>query len=312
MNPLHPERLDLTQIKQSFAENRNILALLREATNSSTNEQLAIQISYDLQAGSYVRELEKPEFRKFKADVGLELAEVLDELEPSSVLEAGVGEATTLVEVARHLSARRPTAFSGFDLSWSRCHYARDYARKELPFELPLFVAGLESIPLVSDSVDLVYTAHAIEPNHGREREILRELYRVAQRYVVLSEPAYESADPAARARMDEHGYCRGLARIAEEEGWTIRTNRLVKHHVPMNPSFVLVIEKSAARRPAVSGFGCPLCQRALVASDGNWFCEADGVVFPTIRGIPCLLPRNAIIANKYLVDFPAPAASSR
>ena len=32
------------------------------------------------------------------------------------------------------------------------------------------------NIPLLDDSVDIVFTSHAIEPNRGREKQILKEL----------------------------------------------------------------------------------------------------------------------------------------
>lgn len=39
-----------------------------------------------------------------------------------------------------------------------------------------LFVANLFHIPLVDSSMDLLYTCYAIEPNGGKEKEILQEI----------------------------------------------------------------------------------------------------------------------------------------
>ena len=296
--------INLKGIKQSYEENKNILALLRRVTGKDTNDQVAIQLSYDLQAGSYVEAMKSPDYADFKSRSSKEMASIFSELSPSSILEAGVGEASCLAGVIRACSDFKNISFSGFDLSWSRCLYARNYIFEALGIEIPIFVGGLESIPMQTSSIDLVYTAHAIEPNYGREREILRELYRVAQRYVVLFEPAYEFTTDEIRARMNEHGYCRGLADIAIGEGWRVLWHRLAEVRLESNPTAVLVIEKSKERVPAKDAPGCPRCYGPLVHAHGHYFCTGEGLLYPAIRGIPCLLPGHAIIANKFLVEF--------
>ena len=73
-----------------------------------------------------------------------------------------------------------------------------------------LFTGDLDRIPLASDSVDVVLTIHAVEPNQGREEAILSELLRVARKHLVMIEPSYELASAEARERMDRLGYVRG------------------------------------------------------------------------------------------------------
>jgi ubiquinone/menaquinone biosynthesis C-methylase UbiE/uncharacterized protein YbaR (Trm112 family) len=304
MKQISIAELNFKGIKQSFEEKENILALLRRATGKDTNDQVAIQVSYDLQAGSYVEAMKNADYADFKNRSSKEMASIFSELSPSSILEAGIGEASCLTGVVRACSEFKNISFSGFDLSFSRCLYARNYILETLGREISVFVGGLESIPMQTNSIDVVYTAHAIEPNHGREREILRELYRVAQRYVVLFEPAYEFTTDEIRARMNEHGYCRGLADIANDEGWKVLGHRLAEVRLESNPTAVLVIEKAKERMPAKKALGCPRCYGPLVHAHGHYFCEAEGLVYPAIRGIPCLLPSHAIIANKFLMEF--------
>ena len=49
----------------------------------------------------------------------------------------------------------------------------------------------MEQIGLKSNSVDIIYTNHSLEPNGGREEVILKELLRVTNKYLILFEPIY-------------------------------------------------------------------------------------------------------------------------
>jgi hypothetical protein len=293
----------LVDLKAAYSRNENITRLLRQAGAKPTNDPSAILIAYDLQAGSYVRACENPTHLDSLRVYAEAIAAVLARLQPTSLLEPGVGEATTLVEVVNRLSLPKNAPILGFDLSWSRVHVARQYLAQQ-GVEARLFVGELESIPLPENAVDVVYTAHAIEPNHGREKEILRELYRVAGRYLVLFEPSYELASDEARARMQSHGYCRGLAQIAGSFGWNVIEHRLLGAAMnPLNPTGVLVIEKSQTTAWPVQApkFHCPSCHGELNAQHGAYFCPAEGLVYPVLRDIACLARHNSTLANRFL-----------
>src|SRR5437763_14892597 len=102
--------------------------------------------------------------------------------------------------------------------------------------DLRVMRAELSSIPLPSSSVDVVTTSHALEPNGGREREIIAELVRIARRKLVLFEPCYEMASPEAKARMESLGYIRGLTKLAD------RVTSLEIVDNPLNPTACFVI----------------------------------------------------------------------
>ncbi len=199
-----------------------------------------------MQAGSYVAELKDEARRRFKDEFGRRLAGVLDALAPGSLLDAGVGEATSLAPVLRHMAAQ-PAHVLGFDLSLSRLLYARGHLEEQRQDNVVLFTAALDRIPLASASVDVVLTMHAVEPNHGREDVILAELLRVARRYLVMIEPSYELASAEGRARMERLGYVRELPAALERLGhkarrvepWPLNAN-------PLNPAALIVVDKQA------------------------------------------------------------------
>jgi SAM-dependent methyltransferase len=124
-------------------------------------------------------------------------------------LDAGVGDATTLVPLLKAMK-KRPSIVAGFDISEKRLDYARQHLKAN-GFRAKLFVSPLDAIDAPDHSFDVVTTFHAVEKNGGREQPILQELLRVTSRYLVLVEPAYEFATVAQRARMDHLGYVRGL-----------------------------------------------------------------------------------------------------
>ena len=294
-------RPTLVDLKAAYGRNENITKILRESNGAGTNDQSSILIAYDLQAGSYVRALDKPEFLAAHTRYAEVIAGTLAPLNPRSLLEPGVGEATTFRTVLSRLSLPAETPVYGFDLSWSRVRVGRRHCDAG-KVAGSLFVGELESIPLPDGAADVVYTSHAVEPNHGREREILAELYRVTGRYLVLFEPCYELASPEARARMESHGYCRGLRQIAEELGGKVLRHELVPETLnPLNPTGLLLVEKQAPAATPSPGFACPSCHAALTPGEGALFCAAEGLAYPTLRGIPCLARHNSILASQFL-----------
>ncbi len=291
---------NLIELKAAFARNENITRALRKSPDATTNEQSAILIAYDFQAGSYIRALNDPAQRAIEQRYAEAIAQVLRPLRPQFLLEAGVGEATTFREVLRRISLPARSAALGFDLSWSRIHVGKRYLGEDGPGPA-LFVGELEAIPLAEGAADIVYTSHAIEPNHGREGQILDELYRVAGRYLLLCEPGYELASEEARARMELLGYCRGLREWAVERGWKVVEHRLLgDFNNAHNPTAMLLIEKPV-RAAAPPEFVCPNCRGPLARTDEALFCAAEGLAFPFLRGIPCLARHDAILAGRYL-----------
>jgi uncharacterized protein YbaR (Trm112 family) len=195
-----------------------------------------------------------------------------------------------------------PRLAAGFDIAWSRVDCARRHAESKGFPALTLCTGDMSAIPFADNAFDVVYTAHAMEPNHGREREILLELLRVARCRVVLCEPSYELGGEATRKRVEEHGYCRGLPSLAREIGAQIVLHRLLVHSMRGdNATAALVLEKPAAPSPE-SGtlFGCPACHAGMREIKGHWYCAACALVYPVVAGIPCLLRGNGILATHF------------
>ena len=219
-----------------------------------------------------------------------------------TLLEVGVGEATTLCGVLSELGDKVKKSF-GFDISWSRIKAANDWLTEKSQ-QAELFVADLFHIPLADNSIDVVYSSHSLEPNGGHEERLVAECLRVARKAVVLVEPIYELASTVAQARMRHHGYVRGLREVAEAHDCVIEDYRLLECvGNPLNPSGVLKIRKAVNQSDAgeVSDrtwWKCPLTGSVLVKHAGYFMSQGTGIVYPILNGVPLLRPEHAVVAS--------------
>lgn len=296
----------IKELNDLYKQGVNISALLRKQMEVNGNSKEIIEISYDLQAGSYVKGMGDEKVIEHKLQYADELSRLVLELcSPFSILEAGVGEATTLSWVLQSLqsSMSMPKAY-GFDLSCSRIFYARNWLESNGLPNVSLCTGDLSNMPYLDSSIDVVYTSHSIEPNGGNESAILQELYRVAGRYLILLEPAYELSSVEIQKRMDSHGYCKGLKQAAKSLGYKVIRSELFPYSINhMNPTGITIIEKSSQCFPVKSDdkvFACPKSKSALKEIDEGFYSAESGLVFPSIAGIPCLRIDNAILMTKY------------
>lgn len=290
--------ISLRQLREKYAQGVNIMAYLRETLGVQANTPEIVLQSYDLQAGSYVEGFDDyPEDSPGKV-YRREVASILSRYPAESVLEAGIGEATTLFYTAQQFSSAQ---LFGFDISWSRLAVAREFLQERFVQNVALATGDLFSIPLPDDSVDLVYTSHSIEPNGGREVEAIRELYRVSRRWLVLIEPSSELGGEATRRRIDQHGYCRDLVLHAQSLGLSVAEHRLLECSARAeNQSALIVIKKSAPASNVEPRWACPICRTVLEEVKGHFYCGECLSVYPQLDGIPCLLGRNSIMASRY------------
>ena len=287
-------------LQDLYKKGINISQFLREEKGLQCNSNEIIEIAYDLQTGSYVAAMENAEMAKHKREYTSELAKtILSLCEPMSIMEAGIGEATTFSGVLPHLKAG--TSSFGFDLSWSRVAYAKRWLQKQNITNATLCTGDLFNIPFTDNSIDVVYTSHALEPNGGNEKALLRELFRVARKFLILLEPGYELANDNARQRMDSHGYCKNLTGVAESLGYNILRHTLFPFFSnPLNPTAITIISKADDTIQPSHILACPKFKTPLEEIDNMLFSPEALAVYPVLKGIPCLRVENGIFASKY------------
>ena len=286
------------KLRELYDRGENISSILRDEEKSLGNTKEIIEISYDLQAGSYVKSMEDAAFSVFKHEYSTEIANTIKSIcNPKSMLEAGVGEATTLSGVLDVLNDPKIKSY-GFDLSWSRIHYAKKWLEDNEISNVELCTGELSDLPYADNSIDVVYTSHAVEPNGGNEEEILDELYRVAKEYLILLEPGYEFASQEAKDRMNSHGFCKGINEIAQRKGYEVIRHELFSvSYNPLNPTAITIIKKCSE---SSSDFilACPKYKTPLIEKNGMLFSPEALVVYPVIDGIACLRSENGVFAS--------------
>jgi len=287
-------------LQKRYEQGENVSKILRKRKKTLSNDEEIIEVAYDILTGHYTEMMRVPEKKEKREELTKEITdEILKLCTPTSILEPGVGEGTTLSHMMDYLGNVDAYAF---DISWSRVAYARKWIIEQ-DYTLPpmLFTASMFRIPLPSNSVDVVYTAHSIEPNGGMEEPLISELYRVAKQYLVLVEPAFEFADGEGKKRMIEHRYCTNIYESAVLLGLNVIMHRpLESVENPLNPPAITIIEKNS-NVATVRKLVCPQYKTELQEMGGMLYSPEALAVYPIVDGIPCLRIENAITASKYL-----------
>lgn len=292
------------KVKEIYASGGNIIKYLKEIGKNELNTIEDILISYDFQAGSYIKNYFNN--MDFVNQYCGALAQTIMKLGNfTSIIEAGVGEGTTLAPLLQKLNSKKIDKH-GFDISWSRLKYARNFLNDFSINNVNLFAANLFEIPLAESSIDIVYTSHSIEPNGGKEKEALRELYRITNKYLVLLEPSYEFANEEARHRMRNNGYTTNLYTIALELGYKVVEHRLFDYSSNLlNPTGLIIIEKNQSKVEASRDLRCPVTLTPLQNyNDDLLYSKESFLAYPVIQNIPCLLKENAVLAIHLLSDY--------
>ena len=238
-------RPSLTELAfRARRQGRNAAEALRTALGSETNTVEIIEAAYEAQAGSYIESA-----AAHWDDIRLYAGQLARHINPGlhrgdTILDAGAGEMTTLAALLPLLEPE-PAAVFACDISETRLRYGGEFLRRRAPglaARIRPLRCSMDAIPLPAKSVDVVISNHGVEPNGGRETDVLRELIRVARRKLILFEPCFEIASPAARARMISHCYVRGLQQAAERLGARVEVVAMPIVANPLNPTACFTI----------------------------------------------------------------------
>lgn len=296
---------DLAEALRLFNEGCNVSRYLKTQPGLVNDPSGVIEITYDLQAGSYIenRNNQREQFFSYVEEIAHRLSPYVSS--GCSLLDAGCGELT----ITRALL----NLFDGFDIDM----YATDISLSRLAVgrddtiagsaSFSEFVSSIEALPLLSSSIDVVYTTHAVEPNGGREMAVVSELFRVAKDMVVLFEPSYEQNTREGRARMDRLGYARGLPQVIERAGGRLldlvpMVSAEAFLQSPLNPTYAYICEKVDSNKSSIDchtdRFATPGGEFPLRRLPDCYFSDLALLAFPMVHGIPILRTEASVLAS--------------
>lgn len=293
---------ELTLAIETFRKGGNVTEVLRKDIGKQTNTEEIIEIAYDLQAGEYVKYTLNNEERwnVYTKELSSIISPHL--VEGDMVLDAGTGEMTTLVGIANQLNKEMLNWYA-CDISWSRINqgniFVEKYLNKTIAEKINSFVASIFHLPMSNNSMDVVFTVHAIEPNGGKEQDILRELFRVAKRKVILFEPSYEKNTDEGKVRMQKLGYIKGLPTAIQGEGGIIdETIRIENVANPLNPTYAYVITPPQDNISVSGIWSCPTSGRPMERLSDCFWSPFSGLAYPIINGVPVFRRDAAVLAT--------------
>lgn len=296
------EKIDLRELRILYKNNINIIDYLSNNEKMNFPRETLVELAYDLQSGSYV-DFARDNSSRFKSYTD----EISNIIQPyvkrgGSVADIGTGEMTTLnALLSGSLSAAKK--IYAVDISISRLITGISYVSEnniDAINKIKPISATLFQLPFADDSIDLVWSSHALEPNGGREFEALSELARVTKKNLVLFEPSYENNTPAGRDRMDKLGYIKGLPNAIENTpGIELIDIIKVESAInPENPTYAYVMQKYSPQKNDSFELVCPLTHGSLTMRDGYIFSPNALSSFPIVENIPILRIDKAVFSS--------------
>ena len=94
-----------------------------------------------------------------------------------TMLEVGIGEATTICDILEGLSEDKQAW--GIELSLSRLFYAQKFMEQKSK-NINLALGNMFSLPFADNSFDLVFTYYCIAESRGKEKSAIEEMLRVS------------------------------------------------------------------------------------------------------------------------------------
>ena len=297
--------LDIISAKEAFKKGENVTQHLKNNASNEIADSDIIEIAYDLQAGLYINNVSKnpalfsPYYEEMADVISKHIADA------STLLDVGTGEMTALTNILNNIEPSvLPSDIYAFDISWSRIAKGRGYLEQQRAFQSSLtsFVSDIKKIPLPSNSIDVIISCHALEPNGSQQLELMRELFRVAKSQMLLFEPCYEIADEQCKKRMREHGYIRDLPATISELGGTL-VDRITINNVinPNNPTACFIVDLPHSESKVCNDgvhFTVPGTDLALEDNDGFLYSEDVGLSFPILKNIPILRDKFGIVST--------------
>lgn len=276
-----------------YANGRNVVEGL--TARHPDRRAAAIEIAYSLQSGSYTTYADEPAAIASRREGHAIVEPFMARHGIRTVLDCGAGEGTRWFDFTAPVDR-----LYALDASYHRMAVCRrNLAGLSFAGEAVAIKGNMLALPFAPQSVDAVFSCHAIEPNRDADAAaIIDRMFAIARRLVVMLEPDYRGAGPDMRARMEHHGYARNIWAESEgQPGFDIVAEGVLEASVnPLNAtSYRVFARREPAAQPPPWVLASPIDGARLTRSGDALIDALPCYGFPVVSGIACLAPEDAI-----------------
>ena len=289
--------ISLEKLKKLFKKNININQYLKRQKNLTKTD--IIKISYDIQTGSYIRTYNYQKSKKVLEP----MIEEINSLKFKSLLDFGCGELTNFFTIVKNIDTKNKKFYAN-DLSFSRIYHGRKFLKNKISIKLTCFANNSIKLPLPDDSIDVVTTIHAIEPNKKDANKILKELWRISRKKLILLEPNNKLTEKMSKSkrkiinkRFKKHNYVLNLEDKIKKITSNYRILEIKDQFNVFNPASLFIVSKNSKKKNKLN-FLNPNNNKDVLKNNSNFcFSENTGELFPKINDI-VIFNKNEIFIN--------------
>ncbi len=284
----------------------NISLFLKNNTELSEFEKISIQ--YELQSGEYIQGYFSNYDEKYKilSQYLYSFRKILNDLynkEKIYLLDAGSGESTTILFILNNLDYYPNLHIIQYESSFSRLLLGKDFLTKNIKYNYDIeFINGnLEELPFGDNSIDIIFTSHAIEPNGKNLKSILEEFTRVCSNTFLLFEPSYNSNSDEGKKRMDNFNFFKDYQMLEYFENKNIKLleSELLEYNVnKLNPTKKFVLKKNIDI-PTDFKLVCPKFKDCLLNKNDYLISKDNYLTYFIIKNIKILISQKSIFTTK-------------
>lgn len=291
------DNMNGSKINQLYENGENISKYLYKESDLSQDK--IIEISYDCQSGNYTNTDKNTDTKSGWENYSKKTYDFINNLnlDNFTLLEIGVGEGNFFYRVCNNLN-NNFKAF-GLDISLARLLYCEKLCHTNIKDkDFNLLCANFLKIPLKDNSIDFIISCHALEPNLGSEEKILKELYRVSSKYIILQEPQDCFGEEQSK-RMKELKYIDNLISICKKLNYEVILDEKNECFFnKLNKSKFIVIKKDKSVTPNNVKY-VSSTKKDLIFHLNNYYDIDNNQIYPIINNIPVFT--TSILCNNFL-----------
>lgn len=201
-------------------------------------------------------------------------------------MEIGAGELTNICEILKKNKNINFEHVLALDLSLPRLICGNNLLNKNSIYIDYCINSNAENIPLGENSIDLLFTVHCLEQVPYIARNIIKEMIRVANKYVVLIEPSYEFGTEVTRNRIFHKDYIRinqNMFKDLDAEIIYREKNRLSSY---ISSSEIIILKKKDFDKPKKFKLICPNCKKDLNLIKKDLVCNKENKIYEKKDGV--------------------------